>query len=105
MSERLAQFEAFEEVVEGHIEQYTVPQYGDMPDDQASAWPPEQCIESIKRYVNRFGSGRRGRVESLRDMLKIAHYACIIFYKMEPDIAEIRELKGGNNAVSKRRNG
>ena len=95
MSNRQREFSGFSLVVESHIENYTVPQYGDAPNDQVEEWTPEQCMESIKRYANRFGTGRRGRLETLRDMVKIAHYACLIFGKLNPTGEEIEKIIKG----------
>lgn len=66
----------------GHVENYTVPQYGDAPDDQASEWGPDEIKAQLQRYVNRIGKGVRGPEEAARDCLKIAHYACILAAKM-----------------------
>ena len=96
MSKRAIEFMIFSQIVTEHINNYTVPQYGDAPDDQVAKWTPEQCMDSIKRYVNRFKTGRRGRLEGLRDMLKIAHFACLIFDKLDPTVEEVGLLmKGG----------
>jgi hypothetical protein len=79
---RCLEWRMFSRFVEDHIRIYTVGQYGDAPDDQAEAWTAEQCVESIKRYTNRFGTNARGADESLRDLLKIAHYACLAYFKL-----------------------
>lgn len=81
-SERWLHWMNFSAFMEGHIEDYTVPQYGDYPDDQLTSWTPEQCIENIKRYCNRFTSNARGEEERLRDLLKIAHYAQVAWTKL-----------------------
>lgn len=82
MSRRLTEWNSFSEVVSGHIEDYTVAQYGDLPDDQASGWSAEDCVKQVQRYANRFGRGQRGRAEELRDLLKVAHYACMAYGKV-----------------------
>jgi hypothetical protein len=71
----------FSESVEDHIEKYTVRQYGDYPSDQVTEWSAEQCVDQVKKYANRFGKGARGPAEELRDLLKIAHYACLAWNK------------------------
>jgi hypothetical protein len=91
-SKRAENFNDFADVVIDHIDNYTVIQYGDAPVDQVETWTPEQCMDSIKRYANRFGTNRRGRLETLRDMLKIAHYASLTFEKLKPTKTEIYEL-------------
>ncbi len=81
-SNRGEQWDIFADKVLEHIENYTVPQYGDDPDDQVEGWTAEQCIESIQRYINRFHRNARGPEERLRDMKKIAHYACLAYDKL-----------------------
>lgn len=97
MSKRCNEFQDFANIIEGHIENYTVPQYGDAPNDQVENWTAKECIDrAIKRYVDRYGVQKRGRLEQLRDLLKIAHYAGITFWKLQPSEEEITKLKGGN---------
>ena len=85
MSKRGVNWVVFQLKVHSHIDNYTVPQYGDAPNDQLETWTPEQCLESIQRYVNRNikGTNARGPQEALRDMLKIAHYAGVAYEKLE----------------------
>jgi dUTP pyrophosphatase len=64
----------FADAVEAHIRDYTIPQYGDWPDDQMSTFTDEDITTSIQRYENRRGKGARGIAEEMRDCLKIAHY-------------------------------
>jgi len=68
--------------VADHIENYTVKQYGDKPDDQIENWTPEQCVMQIGKYVARFGSNQRGEEEKTLDMKKIAHYAQLVHSKL-----------------------
>jgi hypothetical protein len=82
LSNRGNQWEEFSDKVLMHIEDYTVMQYGDSPDDQVEDWTAEQCIESIQRYINRFHRNARGPDERLRDMKKVAHYACLVYDKL-----------------------
>jgi hypothetical protein len=77
---RGADWASFATDVLNHIENYTVKQYGDRPDDQASNWSIEFIEEQLKKYTNRFGKNARSG-EELRDLLKIAHYAQILYYK------------------------
>jgi hypothetical protein len=95
MSKRAVDFKAFAATVERHIDNYTVPQYGDEPYDQVETWTSIQCMDSIKRYINRFGTNRRGRIETLRDLVKIAHYAQLTFDKMQPTLEEFMSIEGG----------
>jgi hypothetical protein len=95
ISNRREQFMQFEILVGDHIDNYTVPQYGDAPDDEVERWSTEQCVLAIQKYTKRFDSPRRGRIETLRDMVKIAHFACIAFYKMKPTIEEEDAISEG----------
>ena len=76
------QFELFANQVIKHIETYTVPQYGDYPNDQVEEWTPELCIAQIGKYSARFGKNSREGQELL-DLIKIAHYAQIAYSKMK----------------------
>ena len=95
MAKRTEDFKAFALIVSKHIENYTVPQYGDAPDDPIEDWTPAQCMDSVKRYVSRINSNQRGHLESLRDMVKIAHLACLAFEKLKPSVEEVMLIKRG----------
>ena len=82
MNNRVKEWQGFSEKVLNHIENYTIKQYGDLPDDQAVQWNAEDCIKQIQKYCNRHGKNRRTGQDSL-DMLKIAHYAAIALNKIE----------------------
>ena len=56
-----------------HIENYTVPQYGDKGDDQYTDFTAQDFITQIKKYLNRYGKNSRPGQGHL-DMLKCAHY-------------------------------
>ncbi|MCC7570653.1 hypothetical protein KO465_04855 [Candidatus Micrarchaeota archaeon] len=94
-SNRCEEFIDFCTIVIEHIEEYTVKQYGDAPDDPVQEWSAKKCIDCIERYVNRFETNRRGRLETLRDMAKISHFACMAFYKLKPTAEEILKIKTG----------
>jgi hypothetical protein len=81
LSERAKEWGSFSAIVYAHIEQYTVPQYGDAPDDQASGFSEHDIAANMLRYVNRMESNARGSEEAQRDLLKIAHYCAILFFK------------------------
>jgi hypothetical protein len=74
-----------------HIHTYTVPQYGDYPDDQMTEASLADIKHDMQRYLNRMLSNARGQVEIERDMLKLAHYACIAY-------AKITNTEGGTRA-------
>lgn len=80
---RLHEWDWFSSLVRRHIKEYTIPQYGDYPDDMTSNWSIDTCMDQIRKYAHRLGRGARGREEELRDLLKIAHYAAIIHGKLK----------------------
>jgi hypothetical protein len=82
MSNRGNDWIDFAAVVLKHIEEYTVPQYGDKPNDQVENWSVEDCIRQIGKYIARFGKNQRGESDQEKDIIKIAHYACIASTKM-----------------------
>lgn len=73
-SVRSQEWQEFSEEVNRHIEEYTVPQYGDKGEDLCTDYTTEHCIKQIEKYVKRFGRNSRPGQTKL-DMLKIAHYA------------------------------
>lgn len=75
----------FSEVVVYHIETYAVPQYGDYPNDLIKETTLKDIIHDMKRYLYRMETNARGPKEVQRDMLKIAHYACIAYNKLRED--------------------
>lgn len=83
MPGRLEEWDRFSSLVRSHIEGYTITQYGDHPHDPASEYRPEDCIHNIQRYASRHFTGQRGTREKMRDLLKLAHYACLCFFKEE----------------------
>lgn len=72
----------FSESVLRHIEDYAVPQYGDKGTDMAHEYDIQTLQNQIKKYVGRFDTNARGEQEQMRDVLKIAHYACILYDKL-----------------------
>ena len=80
-SRRANQWKWFSAKVLEHIEGYTVPQYGDYPDDLCTGMTVENLRMQLKKYTARLGNNARGQVEGLRDLLKIAHYACMLYSK------------------------
>lgn len=82
MSVRAQDWMVFAKEVADHIECYTVPQYGDFPNDQLTKFNLLDIKAQLTRYVNRIGSGVRGAEEAERDMQKLAHYACVAYMKM-----------------------
>lgn len=92
---RVLEFDRFASVVKNHIKNYTIPQYGDSPTDEVESWTAEQCVLAIQKYTRRFPENQRGRLEQLRDMVKIAHFACLAFDKMKPADEEVIKIANG----------
>jgi len=69
-------------VVLNHVENYTIPQYGDAPDDNVEGWTADQCMDQIGKYHKRFRKGQRGKEEQLRDMVKISHFSQLAYDKL-----------------------
>lgn len=82
MYNRYLEWARFVQLVSTHIVEYTIPQYGDSPNDEVENWTPEQCVLAIQKYTRRFTAGQRGPRETLRDMFKIAHFACLAYFKL-----------------------
>ena len=88
-SNRCAQFlNVMADAVE-HIEEYTIPQYGDYPDDQMTTWEDRDFIVQLRRYINRAESNARGEVEAQRDLLKIIHYAATLYYNRAKELKDV----------------
>lgn len=111
LATRSDEWKYFSSRVLNHIEKYTVPQYGDMnletPEkgDQMQSASLDDVKMNLLRYVNRLNSNARGHEEAIRDLYKIAHYACILYGKYErkeinhETIPEIK-VSGYNNLIS-----
>ena len=63
-----------------HIENYTIPQYGDKGEDQISEWDVEDCLKAVKKRIARYGRNSRDGQQKL-DFLKMAHEIQIAFEK------------------------
>lgn len=72
---------AFSDKVLTHIEEYTVPQYGDKGVDNVTDYSAKDCVLQIRKYATRFDSNQRSNQDQL-DCLKMAHYACLTFQKL-----------------------
>ena len=88
MSNRSDEWLFFHYDVLQHINNYTIPQYGDAPDDPIEEYSIEICQKLIGRYVNRIGKNLRGEKEAIRDMYKIAHIACVLCNKIKAKYAK-----------------
>lgn len=91
MSLKAKEFEDFSKEVINHIENYAVPQYSDYPDAFLESTSIEDMIHNTMRYLRRTGTNARGPEESLRDMLKVAHYACLIHGRLKKEQENIND--------------
>lgn len=83
MSNRGKEWNSFSNLVAAHVEEYTVPQYGDAPNDPVTNFSEHDIAMCLKRYVNRMETGQRGPEDLQRDLLKIAHYCGVLYHKRE----------------------
>lgn len=74
VSQRGRDWLEFSDAVFAHIENYTVPQYGDKGEDLITGYEVRDCVEHIKKYGKRFGQQSRDGQQEL-DFMKIAHFA------------------------------
>jgi len=89
MYNRIRQWDRFNDQVLDHIERYTLEQYGsEEGTEQIDSFTIEDCWTNIQRYYNRRGSNVRGNKESLRDIIKVAHYAQFIYDKLKEELKE-----------------
>lgn len=84
LSNRGKEWEEFSALVLDHIETYTVPQYGDAPDDQVEEWSADECVMTIRKYGARFKKNSR-EGQDVSDLMKIAHYACLAHGKIRTE--------------------
>ena len=84
---REVQWDRFADKVAKHVKDYAIRQYGDFPDDKLTSYTFEDCIKQLEKYVDRNlrENNMRGRLEMKRDMLKIAHYACVALSKLNEE--------------------
>lgn len=74
MSERERQWLEFSDAIAKHLREYTVPQYGDVGEDEITDYSVEDCVQQISKYAKRYGSNSREGQQHL-DFMKMAHYA------------------------------
>lgn len=94
-SEKAFTWSIFAAIVYKHIENYSVPQYGPTLSENTDVESAEDCRKYIAKYLRRAGSERRGRIEELRDLVKIAHFAQFAFDMMKPTEEEIKAIAEG----------
>ena len=79
---RATEWSEFADTVQEHIEEYTVPQYGQKGEDQLTEWTAADCVKQINKYANRFGKNQREGQE-LMDLVKMAHYCAVAWIKLQ----------------------
>lgn len=84
MSKRADEWVDFALDVVDHIENYTVPQYGDKGEDPMTDYTPEELVKQVEKYMKRFGKNVRPGQQRL-DMLKAAHCIQIAATKLKED--------------------
>lgn len=84
-SKRAEDWIKFSNEVLHHIENYTVPQYGDKGEDQITEWSVEECLLAIKKRQARYGKNVREGQQVL-DFLKMAHETQIACDKYKEEI-------------------
>lgn len=53
-AQRTKDWNEFATKVADHIENYTVPQYGDAPNDNVESWSAQDCIAQVQKYAARY---------------------------------------------------
>lgn len=84
ISKRGEEWLRFSDAVLNHIENYTVPQYGDKGSDNVSEYTPEECVLQSRKYAARFRRNQREGQDRL-DLLKSAHYNCLTWTKLHEE--------------------
>lgn len=64
-----------------HIQFYTIGQYKDYPEDEATFYTVADCLWQMRKYERRWGSNQRQGQDRL-DMLKLGHYAAMTAAKV-----------------------
>jgi len=90
LSKRGQDWQEFAAKVLDHIENYTVPQYGDKGEDQASDFKSHDHVVQAKKYLNRYGKNSRPGQEVL-DLVKTAHYSQMAAMELTKELREARE--------------
>lgn len=85
-SKRAEAWVGFAGTVAEHIDNYTVPQYGDAGEDQVTEYSAADCVQQAKKYLARFGRQSRSGEEGL-DLIKAAHYIQMAHEKMQDEKA------------------
>jgi len=86
---RINEWLEFNEKMLVHLKTYADVQYGNSEgNEQVDGFSTEDCWQNMQRYYNRRNSSVRGSIEKLRDSIKVAHYAQLIFDKLRKELKE-----------------
>jgi hypothetical protein len=96
--DKLTQWRQFSAIVEKHIKNYVVPQYGDFPDKTIKKYNNIKIQAKLEAYVDRIGKSSRGRADGVRDAVKIAHFAMYLFSFLttndsQSDLSDIKDFE------------
>ena len=80
LSKRAISWLDFSFVVLTHIEEYTIPQYGDKDEDQITEWSERDCLRAVSKRIARYGRNTREGQQAM-DFLKMAHEVQIAYEK------------------------
>jgi hypothetical protein len=89
--DRVKEWTDFNNKVILHIKNYAIPQYkNEDGDDQIRGFSSADCVQNMKRYLNRYPINARGEMETLRDFIKLAHYAQLAYdiFRKERDLSD-----------------
>lgn len=75
---KIEQWRQFSKIVELHIENYAIKQYGDFPDKTIAKYTPTKIQGKLEAYVDRIGNNVR-EGEELLGPKKIAHFCAMLF--------------------------
>jgi len=85
-SSRALDFADFAEKVCDHIDNYSVPQYGDSGEDEATDYTALDCVTAAKKYLARYGRSQREQ-EQVLDLIKAVHYIQMAADKFNEEIS------------------
>ena len=81
-----------------HVEEYTIPQYGDKGQDQITDWSAEDCLIAVKKRIARYGRNSREGQQEL-DFMKMAHEIQIAAEKYDESVVGNMEPKLTNEEL------
>jgi len=84
MSKAAEQWDKFADEVHIHINDYVVPQYGDINEELAKDWNSADCVKQAQTYLARFGRSSRKGEERL-DLIKAAHWVQKALTKLDQE--------------------